>query len=110
MSRTVRWWIEAGTVVVVWFGLTVYNARQTCESPDFGLPSNCDDAWVLPVVIAVALLMLAIEGAFWLRDRTRSRPCPRCGRRVAVGTLDCDACSFDFRTVGSINDERPAQP
>lgn len=31
-----------------------------------------------------------------------SRPCPRCGKQVKAGLLDCADCGFDFRTIGSI--------
>jgi hypothetical protein len=29
-----------------------------------------------------------------------SRTCPRCGKRVRVGKLDCGPCGFDFRQIG----------
>jgi transposase len=37
----------------------------------------------------------------WLVRRANSRPCPRCGSLVRTGKLTCDACGFDFSTVGS---------
>jgi hypothetical protein len=30
-----------------------------------------------------------------------TRPCPRCGRDVLKGELDCPHCGFDFRTIGA---------
>jgi hypothetical protein len=49
-----------------------------------------------------ALLLFVIGGALvWRELSTPSRPCPRCGKRVEVGKLDCDTCGFDFRTIGS---------
>jgi hypothetical protein len=36
----------------------------------------------------------------YLSSRAQTRPCPRCGGRVPVGMLDCDACGFDFRSIG----------
>lgn len=47
-------------------------------------------------VLVIALALVA--GAAMSRRRTR--PCPRCGERVEVGSLDCPHCSFDFRTIG----------
>jgi hypothetical protein len=29
-----------------------------------------------------------------------ARQCPRCGKRVKEGRMDCPDCGFDFRTVG----------
>jgi hypothetical protein len=34
-------------------------------------------------------------------EREASRPCTRCGERVANGVLDCPHCGFDFRTIGA---------
>src|SRR4051794_13654875 len=31
------------------------------------------------------------------------RPCPRCGEAVARGELECEACGFDFATIGSVD-------
>jgi hypothetical protein len=42
----------------------------------------------------------------WAAERAQTRPCPRCGQRVHVGVLDCDACGFDFRTIGRAEDGR----
>lgn len=53
--------------------------------------------WTAPAWILGSLVLLAV-GAVW--DRSSSRPCPRCGRRVRNGTMRCGACSFDFETVG----------
>jgi hypothetical protein len=54
--------------------------------------------------VLVALLGAgAITGGVLLRT-SASRPvrvCPRCGRPVPVGALDCGGCGFDFRTIGS---------
>jgi hypothetical protein len=47
---------------------------------------------LLPVVVGGALL--------WRELATPSRPCPRCGKRVEVGKLDCAHCGFDFRQIG----------
>lgn len=53
--------------------------------------------------LLVALLGAgAIVGGVRLRRAPSRliRACPRCGRTVPVGTLDCGDCGFDFRTVG----------
>lgn len=34
-------------------------------------------------------------------EREASRPCIRCGERVANGVLDCPHCGFNFRTIGA---------
>ena len=54
-------------------------------------------------VLVVLLGAGAITGGVLLRTSPSRvvRACPRCGRAVPVGTLDCGACGFDFRTIGS---------
>lgn len=65
---------------------------------------------VLFILIMLVIFVLVIWGtsAYWARlwrnfaDRLRvetrkSRQCPRCGRRVEAGILDCEECRFDFR-------------
>jgi cyclohexanone monooxygenase len=37
---------------------------------------------------------------YGFKIRKPTRPCPRCGKRVEVGRLDCGFCGFDFRQVG----------
>lgn len=54
---------------------------------------------VLWGIIVVGLL------GFWAIPRIElhlaSRPCPRCGEKVAIGELDCPYCDFDFRSIGN---------
>lgn len=67
--------------------------------------------WVLACVIAMfafgqrsdtafgVALLAAVAGGFALgalQNIASSRPCPRCGGRVLIGKLECDACGFDF--------------
>ena len=50
------------------------------------------------------LLVLFGSGALVVSSisrRLNSRPCLRCGERVPNGQLRCDACGFDFETIGS---------
>jgi hypothetical protein len=49
----------------------------------------------VPVIVGFVLCWGALE----LADRLDSRPCPRCGRRVRVGTYACPACGLDFRRL-----------
>ncbi len=54
-------------------------------------------SWVVVALIVVILL-------YFGRNRltaTSTRPCPRCGRDVKKGQLDCPHCGFDFRTIGT---------
>lgn len=70
--------------------------------------------WVLVCVIATfafgqrsdtlfgAALLAAVVGGFALgriQDIADTRPCPRCGERVLIGKLECDACGFDFAHI-----------
>jgi hypothetical protein len=48
---------------------------------------------VVPILVGFAV---AWGGNEWA-DRTDSRPCPRCGRRVPLGTDVCWSCGYDFR-------------
>jgi hypothetical protein len=52
-------------------------------------------AIVLIVVVAVVVFVWN-----WWSDTQGKRRCPRCGRLVDVGRLDCPSCDFDFRTIG----------
>ena len=51
------------------------------------------------IVLPVIAVVIIVFGVIYLLKRTRRRPCPRCGRPVEVGVLDCDECGFDFRAV-----------
>jgi hypothetical protein len=54
-------------------------------------------------VLVILLGAGAITGGILLRTSPSPpvRACPRCGRAVPVGRLDCADCGFDFRTIGS---------
>jgi hypothetical protein len=50
-----------------------------------------------PLVIYIA--SGAVIG--WLAFSPRpTRECPRCGRDVRKGLLDCPHCEYDFRAIG----------
>jgi ribosomal protein L37E len=53
------------------------------------------------IYLFVAAVM--VGAGIWgvIRRWRRTRTCPRCGRRVVIGDLDCPYCGFDFRTIGS---------
>lgn len=60
----------------------------------------------------LVLGIIVVAGGFGLGRREReeevrvsTRPCPRCGRAVEIGVLDCPHCGFDFRAIGA-----PAPP
>ncbi len=55
---------------------------------------------LIEVLIQLILLGALIVLAVWIVRRVRSRPCPRCGRRVKQGVLTCEGCGYDFSTVG----------
>lgn len=59
--------------------------------------SNFGPTELLTVLVVIGIPTLVVVR---LRRRLNSRPCPRCGERVANGALDCPQCQFDFRTVG----------
>jgi hypothetical protein len=50
--------------------------------------------------IFVVLLALMLLIALWRIIAPDSRACPRCGRQVKKGDLECSECGFDFRTIG----------
>ena len=52
------------------------------------------------VAIFVILLVLMLFIALWRIIAPDSRACPRCGRQVWKGHLECSECGFDFRTFG----------
>lgn len=44
---------------------------------------------------AVAVITVALALGYLVGGRG----CPRCGRRVATGDLDCSSCGYDFRSI-----------
>ena len=48
---------------------------------------------LVPVIVGFAV---GWGGNEW-GGRLDSRPCPRCGRRIPLGTYVCWSCGFDFR-------------
>lgn len=95
--RRVRWPIEAAVIVGVTIALLNYNAARDCRSALFDLPATCDTGWVGTIL----LVMVAAAGVGELIVTLRRRPCPRCGRGVVRGRLDCPHCEFDFRMIGA---------
>jgi hypothetical protein len=64
-------------------------------------------AWIAFGALLFGLVFLA-AGGFGLRYALMkpSRPCPSCGTRVRVGTLDCATCGSDLGQFG----QTQAQP
>jgi len=55
---------------------------------------------LLLLALAVGLICVVVLVVRLSRRANGSqRPCPRCGRPVVNGVLDCPACGFDFRTI-----------
>lgn len=55
--------------------------------------------------LALLGLLLLVALLAWLVEPS-TRPCPRCGQRVKAGVLDCEACGFDFKTIGTTREAR----
>ena len=51
-------------------------------------------------VIYIIVFIVPGSISLYMGLRPRTRPCPRCGRRVKRDELDCPSCAFDFRSVG----------
>lgn len=96
--RRFRWPLELVGLLALNTALIAYNARRDCRSPEFGIPMNCDPTWIGWVLTVALVAVVAGELVAAVRRR---RPCPRCGRGVVKGRLDCSGCGFDFRTVGA---------
>lgn len=93
---------------IVWVGLDA-SERDFSEAEGwywqstFGWVAACTVLW-----IAYFPMYLSARRKMPLkRDVQASRPCPRCGERVPNGVLDCEACGFDFRTIGASSDTPP---
>jgi hypothetical protein len=71
------------------------------------MDSSGEDVLLLVVVVGAVFLLGrwfiggVIRGARGEPLAHEARPCPRCGRPVEVGVLDCPSCDFDFRTIGN---------
>jgi hypothetical protein len=52
-------------------------------------------------LLLVAIVLVAIAAVALIVRWAIGRSCPRCGKRVARGKLDCRHCEFDFRSIGS---------
>ena len=87
-------------------GVGIFMLGDTCEVGEScsGLSRSVRDNAVAYLIVIIAV---GLAGYFGLQrfDRDReiaetTRPCPRCGERVAIGELDCPHCDFDFRTIG----------
>lgn len=66
----------------------------------FLVAANSPDS-VRSLVVAWVIGTVLLAGAWvLLRHWRATRPCPRCGRGVRVGELECAACGFDFRSIG----------
>jgi hypothetical protein len=52
-------------------------------------------------LLTIAFFVWVVRVLLGWRDRRRNyRPCPRCGRPVRVGVLECEECGFAFSTIG----------
>jgi transposase len=54
-----------------------------------------------PLEAVLLLLLLLVLVIAWVARWIVRRDCPRCGKKVRRGILDCPHCGFDFRTIGS---------
>jgi hypothetical protein len=50
------------------------------------------------LLILVGLPVLAVLAVVRVVSR---RACPRCGKRVKPGQLDCPHCGFEFHAIGA---------
>ena len=67
-------------------------------------------AWKAETGVFLAIVGALIAG--WiiiavLGRYANTRPCPRCGERVAVGGLECSRCGFDFNQIGQSGPTSP---
>jgi hypothetical protein len=65
------------------------------------LATSVGDIGPLELVLLLLLLWLVFTLFRRIGGRLTSRPCPRCGRRIQAGELECDSCGFDFRSIGA---------
>jgi hypothetical protein len=98
-QRSVSWAMKTRKGLLILLGLVVLACGVYLISVSVGRGLGFGLAGVLVVVLGAG----AITGGVLLRTSRAPlvRACPRCGRAVPVGTLDCDKCGFDFRTIGT---------
>ena len=87
--------IRPGTWVGIWIAAIGVVVALVVEDPTTEASPE-----ILIGVGAIALGIVAALAINRYQDHAATRPCPRCGKRVAVGQLDCPHCGFNFRTIG----------
>jgi hypothetical protein len=97
---SVSWAMRMRKGLLILLGLVVLACGVYLISVSAGRGLGFGLAGVLVVLLGAG----AITGGVLLRtSRSRLvRACPRCGRAVPVGTLDCGGCGFDFRTINEV--------
>lgn len=81
--------------VVAWTGTFVALSNPNACPEGQGCGSSATLLWLW---IASAFVFALYRG---VTRNKYTRPCPRCGTDVKKGVMQCKACGFDFRTIGS---------
>jgi hypothetical protein len=55
----------------------------------------------LELLILLVLVALPVTAVLLVVRAVSRRACPRCGKRVKRGRLDCPHSGFDFRSIGA---------
>ena len=102
MKLSNAWVLLAVAAIVGVFFLedACVNNLETCEGLSRTVYEATETYFLIVVGLGVVgwLAIRRFEQDREIADSTR--PCPRCGRQIEVGKLDCPHCEFDFRTIG----------
>lgn len=101
------WIATAGLVALLLYLPSTCTEASLAGDECSGLARTLNEDSTLQVILLMLVIGLGTAGWWglerWEYERQRAarvRPCPRCGRDVDVGVLDCPHCDFDFRTIG----------
>ena len=91
-------WRGISLLMIIWSGVLalLFIALIGSESQ-----AAEDSATNVLILWAAGFALLSVLWFMWRPSPQPPRTCPRCGRSVPVGQLECEACGFDFRTIGS---------
>lgn len=100
-----RNWRKMTWVLIAWVVLILIWMIASGSSADC---ANEAQREACEVGTGIGVALVALIGFFgfvflaliWFMTRPKNRPCPRCGADVRKGQMECQACGYDFSSMG----------